>query len=33
MSRAFMAGTASQAGDADSSRAPGVTSGLRGQCT
>ena len=29
-SRAFMAGTASQAGDADSSRAPGLTSGLQG---
>ena len=25
-----MAGTASQAGDADSSRAPGLTSGLQG---
>ena len=30
MSRAFMAGAASQAGDADSSRAPGLTSGLQG---
>ena len=30
MSRAFMAGAASQAGDADSSRAPGFTSGLQG---
>ena len=29
MSRAFMAGVASQAGDADSSRAPGLTSGLQ----
>ena len=29
-SRAFMAGAASQAGDADSSRAPGLTSGLQG---
>ena len=29
-SRAFMAGAASQAGDADSSRAPGLTSGCRG---
>ena len=28
--RAFMAGAASQAGDADSSRAPGLTSGLQG---
>ena len=28
-SRAFMAGAASQAGDADSSRAPGLTSGLQ----
>ena len=28
VSRAFMAGVASQAGDADSSRAPGLTSGL-----
>ena len=28
--RAFMAGAASQAGDADSSRAPGITSGLQG---
>ena len=27
---AFMAGAASQAGDADSSRAPGLTSGLQG---
>ena len=27
---AFMAGAASQAGDADSSRAPGFTSGLKG---
>ena len=27
--RAFMAGAASQAGDADSSRAPGLTSGLQ----
>ena len=26
----FMAGAASQAGDADSSRAPGLTSGLQG---
>ena len=30
MSRASMAGAASQAGDADSSRAPGFTSGLQG---
>ena len=30
VSRAFMAGAASQAGDADSSRAPGLTSGLLG---
>ena len=30
VSRAFMAGVASQAGDADSSRAPGLTSGLQG---
>ena len=30
MSRAFMAGASSQAGDADSSRAPGLTSGLQG---
>ena len=30
LSRAFMAGAASQAGDADSSRAPGLTSGLQG---
>ena len=29
-SRAFMPGAASQAGDADSSRAPGLTSGLQG---
>ena len=29
VSRAFMAGCASQAGDADSSRAPGLTSGLQ----
>ena len=29
-SRAFMAGAASQAGDADSSRAAGLTSGLQG---
>ena len=28
--RAFMAGSASQAGDVDSSRAPGLTSGLQG---
>ena len=28
--RAFIAGAASQAGDADSSRAPGLTSGLQG---
>ena len=30
VSRAFMAGAASRAGDADSSRAPGFTSGLQG---
>ena len=30
VSRAFMAGAVSQAGDADSSRAPGLTSGLQG---
>ena len=30
VSRTFMAGAASQAGDADSSRAPGLTSGLQG---
>ena len=30
VSRAFMAGAASQAGDADSSRTPGLTSGLQG---
>ena len=30
VSRAFMAGAASQAGDADSSRAPGLTSCLQG---
>ena len=30
LSRAFMAGAASQAGDADSSRTPGLTSGLQG---
>ena len=30
LSWAFMAGAASQAGDADSSRAPGLTSGLQG---
>ena len=30
VSRAFMAGAASQAGDADSSRAPSLTSGLQG---
>ena len=30
VSRAFMAGAASQTGDADSSRAPGLTSGLQG---
>ena len=30
MSRAFMAGVGSQAGDADSSRAHGLTSGLKG---
>ena len=29
VSRAFMAGAASEAGDADSSRAPGLTSGLQ----
>ena len=29
VSRVFMAGAASQAGDADSSRAPGLTSGLQ----
>ena len=29
MLRAFMAGAASQAGDADPSRAPGLTSGLQ----
>ena len=29
VSQAFMAGAASQAGDADSSRAPGLTSGLQ----
>ena len=29
-SRAFMVGAASHAGDADSSRAPGLTSGLQG---
>ena len=29
VSRAFMAGAASQAGDADSSRAPGLISGLQ----
>ena len=29
VSRAFMAGVASQAGDADSSRAPGLISGLQ----
>ena len=29
VSRSFMAGAASQAGDADSSRAPGLTSGLQ----
>ena len=28
--RAFIAGAASQAGDADSFRAPGLTSGLQG---
>ena len=28
--RAFMAGAASQAGDADSSRVPGLPSGLQG---
>ena len=30
VARAFMAGAASQAGDADSSWAPGLTSGLQG---
>ena len=30
VSRAFMAGADSQAGDADSSRAPGLASGLQG---
>ena len=30
VSRAFMAGAASQSGDVDSSRAPGLTSGLQG---
>ena len=30
VSRTFMAVAASQAGDADSSRAPGLTSGLQG---
>ena len=30
VSRAFMAGAASQTGDADPSRAPGLTSGLQG---
>ena len=30
VSRAFKEGAASQAGDADSSRAPGLTSGLQG---
>ena len=30
VSRAYMAGAASQTGDADSSRAPGLTSGLQG---
>ena len=30
LSRAFMAGSACQAGDADFSRAPGLTSGLQG---
>ena len=30
VSRAFMAGAASQAGDADASRAPGLTFGLQG---
>ena len=30
VSQAFMAGSASQAGDTDSSRAPGLTSGLQG---
>ena len=28
--RVFMAGVANEAGDADSSRAPGLTSGLQG---
>ena len=30
VSRAFMAGEASQSGESDSSRAPGLTSGLQG---
>ena len=30
VSRAFVAGAASQVGDADSSRAPGLPSGLQG---
>ena len=30
VSRAFMAGAANQAGDVDSFRAPGLTSGLQG---
>ena len=30
VSRTFMAGAASQAGDADSSRASGLTSGMQG---
>ena len=30
LSRLFIAGAASQAGDADSSRAPGLASGLKG---
>ena len=30
MSRAFVAGAAGSAGDTDSSRAPGLTSGLQG---
>ena len=30
MSRTFMAGAASQAGDTDSSRTPGLASGLQG---
>ena len=30
MSQAFIAGAASKAGDADSSRVPGLTSGLQG---